>query len=262
MPRLPPRTEILRALFARSGNRCAFPGCAAPLVNERNQFIAQVCHIESAEVGGERFNATQTDEQRRSYENLVLLCYPHHVETNDVALYSTDRLRSIKAEHERLFGQKVFKIDESLLYKVSFEMEEYWRRIAVLHKEHHAASDLAIEIDATATFLQLTDVAAHLVHDLYRIRDYLIESDQLRIEHSMATLNLDASRQARPNDFEVLYIGFANVATKLSVTITQMEIKYLEEYIKLNPDDRSARQRLEERKEQFAQQAVSAGHAD
>lgn len=262
MPRLPPRTEVLRALFARSGNRCAFPGCTAPLVNERNQFIAQVCHIESAEVGGERFNATQTDEQRRSYDNLILLCYPHHIETNDVALYSAERLRSIKVEHERLFGQKIFKIDESLLHKVSFEMEEYWRRIAVLHKEHHVASDLAIEIDTNATFLQLADIASHLVHDLDRIRAYLIESDQLRIERSIVASAADPSRQAGPNDFEILYIGFANVATKLSVTLAQMEIKYLEEYIKLNPDDRSARQILEERKEQFAQQAVSAGYAD
>jgi hypothetical protein len=192
----------------------------------------------------------------------MLLCYPHHVETNDVTLYSPERLRSIKAEHERLFGQKVFKIDESLLHKVSFEMEEYWRRIDVLHKEHHVASDLAIEIDSTATFSQLADVASHLVHDLHRIRDYLIESDQLRMQRGSAGPGTEISRQAGPNDFEILYIGFANVTTKLSVALTQMEIKYLEEYLKLNPDDRDARQRLEERKEQFTQLAVSAGYVD
>ena len=62
MPRLSPRAEVLRALFARSGNRCAFPGCNAVLVNERNQFVANVCHIEAAEEGGERFNPLQSDE--------------------------------------------------------------------------------------------------------------------------------------------------------------------------------------------------------
>ena len=87
MPRLQPGIDVLRALFARSENRCAFPGCTALLVNEKNQFIAQVCHIEAAEGGGERFNARESDEQRRSYENLMLLCYAHHVETNDVSLY-------------------------------------------------------------------------------------------------------------------------------------------------------------------------------
>ena len=46
MAPLTPKTEILRALFARSGNQCAFPVCAQPLVNDKNKFIAQVCHID------------------------------------------------------------------------------------------------------------------------------------------------------------------------------------------------------------------------
>ena len=33
---------------------------------------------------GERFNAEQSDEERRSYDNLLLLCYQHHIETDDV----------------------------------------------------------------------------------------------------------------------------------------------------------------------------------
>ncbi len=48
MARLAPKAEILRALFARSGNQCAFPGCTQPLINDKNKFIAQVCHIEAA----------------------------------------------------------------------------------------------------------------------------------------------------------------------------------------------------------------------
>jgi hypothetical protein len=266
MPRLPPRTDVLRALFARSGNRCAFPGCAAPLINERNQFIAQVCHIESAEEAGERFNPEQTDEQRRSYDNLILLCYPHHVETNEVALYAAERLRSFKSEHERVFGQKLFQVDESLLHKLSFEMEEYWRRIDVLHREQHIASDLAMEVDAAATYLQLADAASGLLDDFYQIREHLIESDRRRARSMRVTsepaesANIPAS--TGPSDFEVVYIGFANTITKLSVTLTQMEIKYLEEYIKLNPGDHGARQRLEQRKVQFAQQAASAGYVD
>ena len=48
MSRLAPKIDVLKALFARSGNQCAFPGCTQPLMNEKNKFIAQVCHIEAA----------------------------------------------------------------------------------------------------------------------------------------------------------------------------------------------------------------------
>lgn len=256
MPRLAPRTETIRALFARSGNRCAYPGCTAHLVNERNKFIGQICHIEAAELGGERFNPGQSDEQRRGYTNLLLLCYPHHVETNDVDFYSAEHLHRMKAEHEKRFGQKLFQIDESLLHRVSQEMDEYWKRVDVLHRKHHVAPDLAIEIDANASFDQVADKASELLADLSQIQDVLIESDRLRSEMS------SAGDSEGLTNFEVLYLGFTNALTNLSVSLVQLEIKYLEEFVKLHPDDTSARRRLDQKKLEFAEYAVSAGYAD
>jgi len=51
LARLAPNTNVLRALFARSGNQCAFPGCTQPIINSKNKFIGQVCHIEAASEG-------------------------------------------------------------------------------------------------------------------------------------------------------------------------------------------------------------------
>ena len=261
MARLSIRTNDLRALFARSGNRCAFPGCAAPLVSEKNLFIAQVCHIEAAELKGERFNLQQTDEQRRAYDNLILLCYPHHVETDDAALYPPDRLRAMKADHEKAFGQKLFQIDESLLHKVSTEMSQFWKDIAHQHREHHVVSELAIEIDVSAPYTTLADQAAALAADLSGIQDYLIESERLRADPEASQL-LTQSVACFPNDFEVLHLRMTNTLTKLSVTLVQMEIRYLEEFVKLNPSDLLARQRLDERKTEFASIATSVGYVD
>jgi len=83
MARKSPTSQTLRALLAKSGNQCAFPDCNHPLINEKNKLIAQLCHIEAANKGGERYNPNQDDEQRRGYENLLFLCYRHHIETND-----------------------------------------------------------------------------------------------------------------------------------------------------------------------------------
>lgn len=256
MARLTPSTETIRALFARSGNRCAFPGCAAQLVNERNKFIGQICHIEAAEQGGERFNPSQSDGERRSYSNLLLLCYPHHIETNEVSVYSAESLQGMKANHERVFGQKLFQIDESLLYQVSMEMDAYWKRVDELHRHHHVVSELAIEIDASASFLETADQAHELVAQLKEIQDYLIESERLTDEQR------SIAQSRGPNNFEMLYIGFTNVLTKLSIALTQIEVKHLEEFIKLHPDDLGARRRLDQKKEEFAEYAVSTGYAD
>lgn len=105
--RLAPTRETLRELYLKSGNRCAFPGCKKALFNAKGVFVGQICHIEAAEPGGERFNKHQTNEQRRHPSNLVLMCYDHHVETDDVLKFPVDRMRRIKEEHEKLFSDVV-----------------------------------------------------------------------------------------------------------------------------------------------------------
>jgi hypothetical protein len=274
MGRLSPKADVLRALFARSGNRCAFPGCTSSLINERNQFIAQVCHIEAAEEGGERFNPRQTDEERRQYENLLILCYPHHVETNDVDAYPAQMLLEIKATHEQNFEKNPFKIDESVLHKIALEMEQYWSRVAVLHRDHHVVSDLAIEIDAKANFSQLVEHARSLANDVSELQDILIRSDDALAEDLSALIRaVGISEEALQNhpertlafharNWEVLNLGLTNTVTKLHVALSQMEIKYLEEFIKLNPNDSPARLRLERLKVEFEAIATSAGYVD
>lgn len=274
MSRLSPRTDALRALFARSGNRCAFPGCTAPLINERNQFIAQVCHIEAAEDGGERFNKNQTDEERRQYENLLILCYPHHVETNNVTAYPVKRLLEIKAAHQQNFEKNLFKIDESVLYKIAFDMEAYWSRVEMLHRNHHVVSDLALEIDVKAHFSQLIEHARSLAADVLQFRDMILQSDDALAQDLAALINdlgvpesalenhPERTRPFHARNWEILNLGVTNAVTKLYVALSQMEIQYLEDFIKLNQNDSRARLRLETLKVEFETIATSAGYVD
>ncbi len=113
--RLQPTGEVLRELFLKSGNLCAFPGCIQPIMDKDGRFVGQICHIEAAEEGGERFNAERRNEERRAFSNLMLLCYPHHVETNNVAKFDVQRMKEMKASHE----QKVYDFIERTLLNVA-----------------------------------------------------------------------------------------------------------------------------------------------
>lgn len=103
--RLAPTPDTLRELFLKSGNLCAFPGCERLMMNAGGAFTGQVCHIEAAEEGGERFNASMTNEERRAAANLFLMCYDHHQVTNDVAKYPVKVMRRIKRDHEARFSR-------------------------------------------------------------------------------------------------------------------------------------------------------------
>ncbi|MCI0554960.1 MAG: hypothetical protein L0287_28770 [Anaerolineae bacterium] len=101
--RLTPKKEILRELYLKSGNQCAFPGCVHVMIDSVGNFVGQICHIEAAEVGGERFNQKMTNEERRAFSNLMLMCYDHHIVTNNVAAYPVKRLQQMKTDHEAKF---------------------------------------------------------------------------------------------------------------------------------------------------------------
>jgi hypothetical protein len=84
------------------------------MMDIEGNFVGQVCHIEGAEEGGERFNPEMSNEDRRSAANLMLMCYPHHVVTNDVTTYTVEKLRKIKVDHERRFSDPQRVILETL----------------------------------------------------------------------------------------------------------------------------------------------------
>ena len=69
----------LKRLFALSGCECANPSCNNKLIaKDYNSILGEICHIEAASSDGPRFNPKQTNEERRSFDNLILLCESCH----------------------------------------------------------------------------------------------------------------------------------------------------------------------------------------
>lgn len=112
--RLVPTKDTLRELYLKSGNRCAFPDCTALMLDTEGDFIGQITHIEAAEIGGPRFNENMSNEERRSFTNLILMCYPHHVKTHDVEKYSVATLKEMKARHEVRFTDVAQTIENAI----------------------------------------------------------------------------------------------------------------------------------------------------
>ncbi|MGB7520230.1 MAG: hypothetical protein WA896_11420, partial [Spirulinaceae cyanobacterium] len=59
MSRLEPTPRTVKRLFALSGNQCAFPSCDAKIADKQGNILGQICHIEAANQGGERYNPNQ-----------------------------------------------------------------------------------------------------------------------------------------------------------------------------------------------------------
>jgi len=100
-----PKDSTVRKLFALSRNRCAFPECSNPIIDsESNVTLGEVCHICAQSHEGPRFNSRQSEEERHSFENLILLCENHHKIIDDkknIQKYTVEYLIEVKNNHEK-----------------------------------------------------------------------------------------------------------------------------------------------------------------
>ncbi|EMN7422352.1 TPA: hypothetical protein KD105_003935 [Vibrio parahaemolyticus] len=94
----------VRRLDTLSGNQCAAPECERSLVARDGQsIVSKICHIEAASPLGPRYNPKMSDEERRHYNNLILMCDECHniIDNKDnVHLYPTPLLQEWKRLHE------------------------------------------------------------------------------------------------------------------------------------------------------------------
>jgi hypothetical protein len=72
-----PSLPTVKRLFALSQNRCPFPNCGISLVEDSGTIMGVVCHIKARSRGGPRYDPQQTEEERHSFSNLILLCVRH-----------------------------------------------------------------------------------------------------------------------------------------------------------------------------------------
>lgn len=106
--------RIIKIVFSRCGNRCAFPDCNQEITfkdkSERDAIVGIMAHIKAEKEGFARYDPKQTDEERNSADNLILLCQNHHKIIDDQPdIYSVEKLMDMKKYHENSVKQRFTK---------------------------------------------------------------------------------------------------------------------------------------------------------
>jgi hypothetical protein len=114
-----------KMLWARSRNRCAFPGCGRLLVEDVQgagpSIVGVEAHIVARRPAGPRGAAVTESEDRDGLANLILLCAPHHKLVDDYPdVYTVDGLLEMKRVHEEAVARsedepsRLLRLDEEL----------------------------------------------------------------------------------------------------------------------------------------------------
>jgi hypothetical protein len=121
------KESTIKRLFMLSGNECAETTCIKTLIaRDGISLISKICHIEAAEPGGARYRDAMTDDERRGFDNLILLCDECHTIIDNPAnekTYTVPLLKYWKKTHEAKMLTK-FTLNPSLLKNIINEISK------------------------------------------------------------------------------------------------------------------------------------------
>lgn len=107
--------KAIKLLWSNAAGRCSFVDCDERLTVEQAAHSAphtlgEMAHIKGKNEESNRYDETQTDKQRDSYENLILLCPNHHTlidKPENEETYSVDVLTQMKINHEAHISRRL-----------------------------------------------------------------------------------------------------------------------------------------------------------
>jgi len=150
---MPFTTPTIKALFAKSGNRCAKPGCPKKILEDETlddpaQVVGQIAHIVARSDNGPRADPTMPQEDRDSEPNLILLCPTDHtVADRQENTYTVEELKTWKQDHEAAVDRQM----DELVPQITFQELE-----VVAHRVETSRVDDE-KIDASFTLTQVRD---------------------------------------------------------------------------------------------------------
>lgn len=238
MNRLSPKPSTIRALFAKSGNECSFPGCDQALVDDRHLFIAEVCHIHAVKPTEARFKPNMTTEQLRSYNNLILLCHAHHVRIDSLPdEFPASKLKDMKDAHQKSVEHKIYKvskdtIDDALMQLLALDWQPYFEptlnflydEIDQGHGGQHGMNRNSAQVcellDATLYVLTIRALSQSILPERRRLlREYREWQEKRKSDAQIASLEMEGGSGA-----PFLFYGSYSAATK--ARITELKMKY------------------------------------
>jgi hypothetical protein len=194
------------ALAALCGGTCYWPGCGEPVirfVGDEPISNLQIAHITGATLGGPRHVPSMTDEERKAFTNLILLCHPHHTIVDKLRPqdFSISTLQKWKASREA-------KNQEALSRLREVTPDALQIMLAGALKERDERLDDAIE-----QFKQVNAEAAQLLQSVL---------DELQVLRQAGTYGLteefiDAANRLHPDILE----EFANAAQRLNPEVLE-----------------------------------------
>ncbi len=244
--------EVMRLLYAHSGNRCAYPDCSNPIFEDDGQLTGECCHIKAFSPGGPRYDASQTDEERNGVDNLMLMCSRHHaIVDKNVDRYPVEMLQEYKQMHEEKYSAETLRLTEEQLRYLQMSSKSFWKRIDEIDQAEKEFADLKMKVDAAESIEDLLEDVKNEIYAINDIIDDIISADyklidnikDILVEYKIDLDEFDRQLESRGSsdlvrhNWENNCLAVPNIMGMLKMQYLQLAVKLLEELSKTRGEE-------------------------
>ncbi|WP_019217975.1 HNH endonuclease [Legionella tunisiensis] len=139
--------KTIKLLWSNAAGICSFTDCDERLTgaNPAPYTLGEMAHIKGKKPSSNRYDKAQSDTERDSYENLILLCPTHHElidKRENEAIYTVEYLHAMKVKHEDKINRWNFPKYDSL-EQLREQLAIYIAENNISWEQYGPASDIA-----------------------------------------------------------------------------------------------------------------------
>ncbi len=198
--------KAIKILWSNAAGRCSFSNCGMRLTVDQAGISApytlgEMAHIKGKKEGSNRYDKNQPNEERDSYENLILLCPTHHTlidKAENETRYPTELLLEMKRTHEDNISKRLEEEDMSDIEKIKDKISIYLAENHQAWLQYGPLSELAKknphseEIYAVWTSERLSTIVPNnrkIVNILLNYRRFFNRKEQVIISKFLSHAN-------------------------------------------------------------------------
>ncbi|MGB7519699.1 MAG: LPO_1073/Vpar_1526 family protein, partial [Spirulinaceae cyanobacterium] len=182
------------------------------------------------------YNPNQDDEQRRSFENLILLCANHHIVTDDMKEYSVAKLKEMKRVHEKKCIHSSCDVSD----KIVDELLSKYTKSNITNISN--SSNIKVVNNVGFDYTQTRELFLDLFESNFpKLRKVAVEEAGIRVQAFLQKFFGEASRYLKSEDIDyfkepdlqfILYSAIESAARRDSATLRSVLASLLIKTIK------------------------------
>jgi hypothetical protein len=238
--------NVLRLLYAHSGNCCAFEGCHSPIFEDDGTLTGECCHIEANSPNGPRYNEKQTNEERNGYDNLVLMCARHHkIIDSRSEQYTVEKIKALKQVHENKYTVQQLEATDIMIKQLQIESEKYWSSLRAIEQTDDTGFKMELgENDLCSLMKDIKEIYEGLQSSIdivtessWKLQDDLkTECEKCGIDYSIFDKIPYYNNSLFNRDWEIINLSFPNHMTLLKNRYLQLCVNLLEKLVIYNQE--------------------------